>query len=123
MKPDVSNREELYQAMVLFYDKIKEDELLSPFFGGQNFPFNWDKHIQMMCSFWENILFFTGDYEGNPLGTHKLVHQKMITQPIHFERWLDLFYEVLETHFEGDNIDKMKGHAQAIAKVMQQQIF
>lgn len=123
MKSDITTREDLRKAMILFYDIIKEDKMIALFFAGENNFFDWTRHIQLMTSFWENILFFTGDYEGNPLETHKRVHQKYITQPIHFDRWLNIFNLVLDNHYEGDNVEKMKSHASAIAKVMQAQIF
>ncbi|MCO5229558.1 MAG: group III truncated hemoglobin [Chitinophagales bacterium] len=123
MKLDITTNEDLRRAMILFYDIIKEDKMISPFFVGDNNFFDWNKHIQLMTSFWQNVLFFTGDFEGSPLETHKRVHQKMTTQPIHFERWLDIFNHVLDTYYEGENVEKMKSHAKAIAKVMQTQIF
>ncbi len=121
MKQDILNKEDIQTLVGLFYDNIKADTMLGPFFL-QVVPVNWQKHLPMMCAFWENVLFYTGEYEGNPLATHRKIHLQHTTTVEHFKRWLQLWDETLDAHFEGPNTNKMKTHAKAIAAVMLQKL-
>ncbi len=117
MKEDIMSREDIDYIVKVFYEKIKNDKELSLFFT-KVVPVDWTKHISLMCSFWENILFYTGDYEGNPLIAHKKFNEKKETSFTHFKRWLDLFEDSVNEKYEGPNAQKMKNHAHAISMVM-----
>ncbi len=121
MKPDISTREDIQTVVRLFYDKIMKDDRIG-FFFSDVVAVNWEPHLAAMCGFWENVLFYTGEYEGNPLDTHRRINLQHRTTAQHFGRWLELFDETVDTHFAGPNADKMKRHAQAIATVMQQKM-
>src|SRR5690606_17043037 len=121
MKPDISSKEDIKKIMEVFYEKVLEDETIG-FFFSQVVAINWEKHLPQMCAFWENVLFFTGEYEGNPIVTHRQIHQKHATQPAHFERWMQLFDQTVDAFFAGTNAEKMKQHSKAIATVMMQKL-
>lgn len=121
MKPDVLSRSDIERIIQQFYDKIKDDEEIG-FFFTEVVKINWERHIPNMCAFWEGVLFYTGDFSGNPLSAHRAIHQKYNTQPMHFKRWLILFNEVVDENFKGMNAEKMKRHAKSIANVMLQNI-
>ena len=121
MKPDITKREDIQTIVDLFYEQIKSDEQLS-FFFNDVVVVNWKKHIPLMVSFWENMLFYTGEYQGNPLVAHRNLHQKHRTSPEHFSRWLQLWESTLDAHFTGSNTEKMKQHARGIATVMMEKI-
>ncbi|MFD1629409.1 group III truncated hemoglobin [Pseudopedobacter beijingensis] len=118
---DITSRKDIENVINLFYDKIKTDKTLS-FFFTEVIQVNWPKHLAAMTDFWENVLFFTGDYEGNPLETHKSIYQKQKTKLVHFERWLKIFYQTIDKHYKGPNAEKMKTHAKGIAYVMQERL-
>ena len=118
MKPDVMSREDIDKIVDVFYKKVDKDELLGPFFRDV-IPVNWESHVPFMCSFWENVLFYTGDYEGDPLQTHRVISKKQKISSRHFKHWLKLFNETVDELYEGENSEKMKVHAVAIASVMQ----
>ncbi|ADY54170.1 hypothetical protein Pedsa_3641 [Pseudopedobacter saltans DSM 12145] len=118
---DIRSRQDIENVINLFYDKIKTDKTLS-FFFTEVIQVDWPKHLIAMADFWENVLFFTGDYEGNPLETHKGIYQKQKTELVHFERWLKIFYQTIDKHYKGANAEKMKTHAKGIASVMQEQL-
>ena len=118
---DIIDRKDIEKVISLFYEKVKADNKLS-FFFTKVVQINWEEHLVVMADFWENVLFFTGDYEGNPLETHRNIYQKQKTELIHFERWLDIFYETIDRHYSGENAEKMKQHAKGIALVMQEQL-
>lgn len=121
MKPDIANRSDIEKIVALFYDNVRSDAHIA-FFFSDVVSVNWDTHLNKMCSFWENVLFYTGDYQGDPLVTHKNLSHKYETQAEHFETWLVLFFAAVDSLFEGDNAEKIKSHAAGIAAVMQQRM-
>ncbi len=117
MKPDITCRNDIDTIVSLFYNKVKQDEFIGYFFS-KVIQVNWDKHLPVMGDFWENILFHSGSYQGNPLTTHKHIHQLSLTTKLHFERWLLLFNQTIDENFEGSNALLMKQRADGIATVM-----
>lgn len=121
MKPDILTRNDIEELVHVFYERVKTDDTIG-FFFTEVVPVNWEEHSLQMCAFWENILFFTGDYEGDPLTTHRSISQKHPTTAVHFKRWMDIFTQTVDELFEGENATKMKSHAKGIAAVMQEKI-
>ncbi len=121
MKPDISTKEDIEMIIRLFYEKVKKDDTIG-FFFSEVAAVDWERHLPKMSAFWENVLFYTGEYEGNPLVTHRQLNEQHKAEPRHFERWQQLFNETIDANFAGDNAEKMKRHARAIARVMQQKI-
>jgi hemoglobin len=121
MKQDISNRADIERAVYLFYEELKKDESLVYFFTVV-IPVNWNKHLKLMCDFWENVLFYTGDYEGNPLEAHRTINKRYPTTQEHFDRWIKLFDSTMDHHFRGPNVERMKVLAKSIADVMLQKI-
>jgi len=121
MKKDITSRSDIEKVVNKFYEKINKDELIG-FFFSEVVAVNWKKHIPLMCDFWENVLFYKGSYDGDPLTIHLNIHQKHPTLPQHFERWIQLFAECVDENYTGANSEKMKAHAIGIAGVMQKKI-
>lgn len=115
---DIQNRNDVEQVIIQFYSRIKADSRLNIFFT-EVISVKWEEHIKLMCDFWENVLFHTGEYEGNPLETHKRINAIKNTNPEHFKAWLELFFTSIDSLFTGPNSNRMKEHAAAIAKVME----
>ncbi len=117
MKKDIMSRADIEKVVRLFYDKVKADEIIS-FFFCDVVEVNWEKHHILMCDFWENVLFYTGDYQGNPMDTHKRINALHRTESVHFQKWEELFYSSVDSLYKGKNAEKMKQHAKAIVEVM-----
>lgn len=117
MKPDISNKNDIKMVIRSFYERVKTDEAIGIFFS-EVVVINWETHLKKMCAFWENVLFYTGEYEGNPIVTHRQINQHYDTQPVHFQKWIQLFNETIDASFAGENAEKMKAHAKSIAAVM-----
>lgn len=122
MKKDIKDRKDIELIVNRFYDKVKEDELLRPFFS-DIIKIDWNKHIPIMCDFWENLLFYTGQYEGNPMAKHHNIHQVSRLKMEHFRRWQTLFTETVKENFEGANAKKIIEKASNIGTVMQMKLF
>lgn len=122
MKQDVLNKQDIGVVLLAFYERIKTDPLIG-FFFSEVIHINWDYHLEKMNLFWENVLFHTGEYEGNPIITHRYINRLHPTRREHFKRWLLLFEESVDGLYTGPNADKMKQHAQSIADIMMQNIL
>ncbi len=121
MKADIQNRADIENLVNTFYEKVNKDETISYFFT-EVVPVNWEKHLPIMYDFWENLLFATGNYEGNPMAKHKGIHHKSPLSMRHFQQWIRLFNETVNELFEGGNAELIKQRAQSIATVMQVKI-
>ncbi|HPW98479.1 MAG TPA: group III truncated hemoglobin, partial [Flavobacterium sp.] len=75
MKHDIQNREDIIKLVDVFYDKVKKDNVIGYIFSDIAHV-NWDLHLPRMYDFWENILFYTGNFDGNPMMTHKTLNEK-----------------------------------------------
>jgi len=84
---------------------------------------HWEKHLPVMYQFWENALFYTGGYKGNPMEIHQQLHQLVTLEAKHFNRWTDLFLSTVDELFEGDNAKLIKQRAISISTVMQVKIL
>lgn len=127
MKSDISTREDIFLLVSSFYDKVRTNDTLGPFF---NETINdWDAHLQHLTTFWETSLFMTRKlekkYYGNPLEAHVKVdhmHDNSITE-MHFGIWLNLWYETLEALFEGEVTENAKRRARKMGTFMYLKIF
>src|SRR5437773_10341136 len=118
MKKDISNREDIQQLVNAFYEKVKRDELISYLFNDVA-KVNWERHLPRMYDFWENIIFQTGSFTGNPMIAHVQLHQKSPLNKAHFAQWQRLFLATVDELFEGEKAELAKQRAISIATMMQ----
>ena len=121
MKSDIVSRNEIIILVDMFYAKIKVDFTLG-FIFNEVANVNWDKHLPIMYNFWENTLFYTGSYSGNPVNLHTHLHHLTPLNNTHFDQWNKLFVETVDENFEGLNADLIKQRAISISLVLAQKI-
>ncbi|OIR01359.1 group 3 truncated hemoglobin ctb [mine drainage metagenome] len=122
MKRDIENREDIKLIVDRFYDKIKTDEVIG-FIFNDIAKVNWEKHLPVMYDFWENAIFYSGTYSGNPMNLHNHLHHIRPLSSKHFDQWNKLFNETVDEHFNGEKAKLIKQRALSISTVMQQKIF
>ena len=122
MKADIRFREDINDLVRAFYTAAEKDELLKAYFGvmEQEQKARFIKHL---TDFWENLILFTGDYNGNPMEMHTQLHRRQPLSIMHFQRWNQLFQEVVDQMFEGKNAETIKQKAYSISAVIQMTIF
>jgi hemoglobin len=76
-----------------------------------------------MTDFWDNAVFYSGNYEGNPMQSHLQIHQYMHLSQAHFDHWNILFEATIDALFEGKNTERLKNSARSISKVIQDKLF
>ncbi|MGC1633615.1 MAG: group III truncated hemoglobin [Gelidibacter sp.] len=126
-KKDIENREDVYLLVSEFYQKVRKDPVLGPFFN--RIIKDWEAHIERLTTFWESSLFMTKKlehrYHGNPLQVHIDVDREndnAITQ-VHFGLWMNLWFETLDELFEGEYADNAKNRARKMGSFMFMHIF
>ena len=122
MKKEIEKFEDVQLLVRSFYNKVLNDDMLAPFFSYVK-EHHWDKHLEVLFTFWNNILFYSGGYYGNPLQVHKTLHHFSNLSTEDFKRWLQLFNETVDELFEGEKAELAKQRALSIATIMQIKIL
>lgn len=117
MKTDIRHRKDIEKLVNSFYDKVKTDEVIGYLFIDVA-QVNWELHLPKMYGFWENILFFSANYEGNPMAKHKELHQKSTMTKTHFDHWNQLFIQTVDELFQGKKAEEIKNRALNISAAM-----
>lgn len=118
MNPDIKNRAGIQQLVDAFYTKVRADATIGYLFN-EVAKVNWEAHLPRMYDFWENIVFQTGGFTGNPMVAHVQLHRQSPLRAEHFQRWLQLFLTTVDELFAGDNAELIKQRARSIATMMQ----
>ena len=116
---DITGRVEIELLVNTFYEKVNKNKGLSPMFA----EVHWETHLPVMYDFWENIVFFTGAYEGNPMTLHHHLSKISTLKKSHFKRWNKLFNLSVDELFEGEKAELIKNRAVRISTILQNNIF
>ncbi len=120
---DITTREDVNTLVRTFYGKVRQDELLGPIFN--SVIDDWEAHFELLTDFWETNLFFRKKYKGNPLQKHVDVdeaHDGVINE-MHFGVWLNLWYQTLDTLFEGEVAQIAKNRARNMGTFIHLKVF
>ncbi len=118
LKSDIQTREDLDLLIHRFYEHLLNDSQLRHFFQAP-IHIDWESHFPKLVDFWEQILFNTGSYTGNPMQVHKALHDKIPMSTDHLNEWVQWFHQTVDDYFEGANAELIKQRAYSIAKVME----
>ena len=97
-----------------FYTRVRSDEVLGPIF--EHRVTDWPLHLERMVLFWRAVLrsepTFTMSPRGGPAALHRAISE---LGHEHFERWLEVFGEVVDAIFEPRTGVEVKLAAERIA--------
>jgi len=122
MKKDIEERKDIQLLINSFYDKVKADTVIG-FIFNDIMKVNWGKHLPVMYDFWENTLFYTGGYIGNPMEIHRRLNKVIPLSAEHFHQWVHLFTSTVDELFAGEKAELAKQRAISISTVMQIKIL
>jgi hemoglobin len=122
MKKDIEDISDIKCFVNCFYEKVRKDRQIGYLFN-EVAKVNWEKHLPIMYSFWQQIIFSNGDFKGNPMLAHQRLNEKSTLTKDHFERWIMLFRETIDELFEGFVAEQTKNRARDIAMVMKFKII
>ena len=100
-----------------FYGKVREDELLGDIFN-KVIQDNWEMHLGKMYTFWQTVLLQEYTYKGRPFPPH----MKLPVEQQHFDRWLALFHETVDSLFTGEKAEEAKWRASKMAEMFYSKI-
>lgn len=117
MQKEIINIEDIKLLVNTFYDKVREDELLSDIFNNV-IKDKWPQHLEKMYKFWQTILLEEHTYYGSPF----LPHANLPVSRTHFNRWLELFFATIDELFDGEKAEEAKWRANKMAEMFQLKI-
>jgi hemoglobin len=108
---EIENEADVHELVQTFYQKVMEDELISPFFKRLNF----EEHLPKMEFFWRFVLLDESGYTTSV--TDKHMHMRLTEE--HFNRWISLFNQTLDELFIGEKVELAKQRAALIGWTIQ----
>ncbi len=114
---NINNRKDIELLVNSFYDKVRKDELIG-FIFNDIIGDDWSKHLPIMYSFWETVLFAKAGYQGNPVKKHVEIDKKIKLQKPHYDKWLQLWTETIDSLFTGEVADRAKEKATTMMQLI-----
>ena len=122
MKKDIVNRTDIELLVNTFYEKVVADKQLG-FIFQEIAKVNWSTHLPVMYNFWENIILFTGSYQGNPMNLHKHLHHIKPLNKAHFDQWNQLFISTVDELFEGPKATLARQRTLKISNIIMENLL
>lgn len=115
---DLQTREDLVVLFDTFYQRLLEHPEMHRIFIDVK-EMDMQKHLPEIVSFWEQVVFNTGDYRRNVMALHLDLNQiTHLDKPL-FDFWLKTLFETVDFLFSGEKSELLKTRALSIATVMQ----
>ncbi len=120
---DIKNREDIKLLVTTFYSRVRESKEIGHFFNET--ITDWDEHLEKLTDFWESNLFFKAKFRGNPAKAHVNLDKKYhhAIQVEHFGYWINLWFETIDSLFEGEMANRAKHNARKMASHLYLTIF
>ncbi|UII27358.1 group III truncated hemoglobin [Fulvivirga maritima] len=116
-KHDILTLDDVKLLVNTFYDKVKVDPILGGIFNGV-IQDRWPEHLDKMYRFWQSILLEENTYNGRPFPPH----MNLPVGKEHFDQWLILFFDNIDSQFEGEKAHEAKWRAYKIAQTFHSKI-
>jgi hemoglobin len=117
---NIDDRDDVSFLVRTFYAKVRNNIILGPIFN--DIVQDWEKHLEHLTDFWEMVLLQSGPGAGkfNPIPVHKEVddHTQNKISEFHFNNWLELWFETIDQHFDGEVAEYARAHAQKMAYIL-----
>ena len=117
-KPDLDSREAIEAFVDRFYARLLADERLAPVFldvAGIDLAV----HLPHIKDYWCKLLLGEQGYRRHTMNIHRQLHGKQALEAGDFQRWLALFNATLDEGFSGEQTERARRIAAAIAGNME----
>jgi hemoglobin len=111
---DIADRADVAELVTAFYTRAFADDVIGHIFTDV-VQMDLDRHLPIMCDFWQTVLFDAGLYRRNALQLHYVLHARHPLQQHHFDRWLSLWASTVDDLFTGPVAERAKLQATRIA--------
>lgn len=119
---DIGTRADIDALLRVFYARAFDDELLRHIFV-EVAHMDLEEHLPMIGNFWEKVLLGTVEYGGNAMRLHRHLHDREPLTPAHFEHWLTIWNQTIDSCHQGTTADRAKRDAARIALAMQRNLY
>lgn len=113
---DITSEADIRVIVEDFYGRIEKDSLLAQVF--EVAKVDREEFTAAMSDFWSTLLLRSHRYHEKPYPKH----ERLALKRAHFERWIVLFFEAIDTRFAGPKADELKQWAKHIARVFQERL-
>ncbi len=117
MKRDIENIDDIKLMVDTFYERVRNNELLSPIFS-ERIENRWPEHLEKMYRFWQTILLNVHSYSGTPFAPHA----DMPVDEIHFVTWVKIFTGTVDELFTGEVANEAKKRGALMAAIFHSKI-
>lgn len=117
MKNDIATLKDIRFLVDQFYASVQQDPFLGPIFN-QRLSGRWEMHHRKLYRFWHTVLLRRPDYFGDPVP----MHFDMNIDDRHFDGWLKIWTETIDSNFEGMIAERAKFRGKTMAKAFLAQI-
>ncbi len=117
-KPDLDSRDAIEAFVDRFYARLLADEQLAPVFldvAGIDLAV----HLPHIKDYWCKLLLGEQGYRRHTMNIHRQLHGKQALRAGDFQRWLALFNATLDEGFRGEQTERARRIAAAIAGNME----
>jgi hemoglobin len=114
---DITTFEDVKLLVDTFYSKVQKDEFIGPIFN-EKIGNRWPEHLEKMYRFWQTILLEVHSYTGSPFPPHK----HLPVDKEHFDRWMQIFIETIDSLFVGPLAEEAKIRAKNMAEMFNYKI-
>ena len=115
---DITTKDDIEQLVNTFYGRVREDDLIGPIFNSVVGD-HWDTHLPKMYAFWGMSLFGEGGYRGNAVQKHVEIDKNFPLEEAHFNRWISLWREIVDSMYEGPVAEDAKKKAGLMLQLIQ----
>lgn len=118
MRQDIETIADIRKLVDTFYTNVRDDKLIGPVFNDV-IQDRWPEHLNKMYRFWQTVLLDQHTYFGRPFPPHA----ELPIEKAHFDAWLNLWKQTVDSHFEGDKAEEAKWRAEKIAAMFLSKIM
>lgn len=111
---DIQTIDDIKVLVDTFYGTVQKDDLIGPIFN-EKLNGRWPEHLAKMYTFWQTILLDEYTYSGRPFPPHA----QLPIEKEHFERWLTLFNQTVDSLYEGSVAEEAKSRGNKMAALFQ----
>lgn len=117
MMQDIKTEEDIKILVDSFYDKVRQDGVIG-FIFNEIIGADWSHHLPIMYRFWNMVLLNRQGYVGNPIAKHVSLDKRIPLQEEHYEKWLQLWEETVDTLFAGEIANNAKEKARLMLQLI-----
>jgi hemoglobin len=118
---DIENALDIQLLVNTFYDRVKVDEKIGYIFT-KIIGEDWSHHLPIMYNFWNMVLFSAPGYAGSPVKKHVDLDKKTPLNKEHFDHWLVLWTDTIDSLFAGEIADMAKNKAALMANLINMKV-